>query len=102
MRMIRIDGESLGLDGVAAVADRSARAALSPKARRAMAASRRVVERAVRSGANAYGVTTGFGKFADVAIPRGDLEALQRTLVRSHAAGVGAPLEDRAVRAMMV
>jgi histidine ammonia-lyase len=102
MRIIRLDGESLTLDGVAAVADGSARAALSPGARRGMAASRRVVERAVRSGASAYGVTTGFGKFADVAIPRGELEALQRNLVRSHAAGVGTPLEDRAVRAMMV
>jgi histidine ammonia-lyase len=67
-----------------------------------MAASRRVVDRAVRSGANAYGVTTGFGKFADVAIPRGELETLQRNLVRSHAAGVGPPLGERAVRAMMV
>ena len=47
-------------------------------------------------------MTTGFGKFADVAISRGDLEALQRNLVRSHAAGVGPPLEERAVRAMMV
>jgi histidine ammonia-lyase len=56
----------------------------------------------VRAGTSAYGVTTGFGKFADVAIPRRDLEALQRNLVRSHAAGVGEPLEDRAVRAMMV
>jgi len=102
MKMIRLDGESLTLDDVAAVADREARAALSPKARKAMAASRRVVERLVRSGASAYGVTTGFGKFADVAIPRGDLEALQRNLVRSHAAGVGPPLEERAVRAMMV
>ena len=102
MKMIRLDGESLTLDDVAAVADRASRAALSPKARKAMAASRRVVERLVRSGASAYGVTTGFGKFADVAIPRGDLEALQRNLVRSHAAGVGPPLEERAVRAMMV
>ncbi|HEX4441380.1 MAG TPA: histidine ammonia-lyase [Thermoanaerobaculia bacterium] len=102
MKMIRLDGESLTLESVAAVADRSVRAALSPGARRAMTASRRVVERAVRSGANAYGVTTGFGKFADVAIPREDLETLQRNLVRSHTAGVGPPLEDRAVRAMMV
>jgi len=102
MKMIRLDGESLTLEGVAAVADRSAGAALSPAARRAIAASRRVVERAVRAGANAYGVTTGFGKFADVAIPRDQLETLQRNLVRSHCAGVGAPLEDRAVRAMMV
>ena len=45
MKIIRLDGESLTLDGVAAVADRAARAALAPRARKAMAASRRVVER---------------------------------------------------------
>jgi len=55
----------------------------------------------VRRGARVYGVTTGFGRFADVAIPRDQLETLQRNLIRSHAAGVGRPLEDGAVRAMM-
>jgi histidine ammonia-lyase len=55
----------------------------------------------VRSGATVYGVTTGFGKFADVAIPAGELESLQRNLVRSHAAGVGPALPDPVVRAMM-
>ncbi len=64
-------------------------------------ASRRVVDRAIRSGARVYGVTTGFGKFADVAIPRERIETLQRNLIRSHAAGVGTALPDRAVRAMI-
>ncbi len=102
MRSLKLDGASLTLDDLRAVADREARAALTPPARRAMAASRRVVDRAIRDGGKVYGVTTGFGKFADVAIPRADIEALQRNLIRSHAAGVGRPLEDRAVRAMMV
>lgn len=102
MRLLRLDGASLTLDDLPAVADRQARAALAPLARRAMTASRRVVERTIREGGKVYGVTTGFGKFADVAIPRDELEALQRNLIRSHAAGVGRPLDDRAVRAMMV
>ena len=102
MRLLRLDGASLTLDDLPAVADRQARAALSPAARRAMTASRRVVDRAIREAAEVYGVTTGFGKFADVAVPREELEALQRNLIRSHAAGVGRPLDDRAVRAMMV
>jgi histidine ammonia-lyase len=67
-----------------------------------MAASRRVVDRAIRRGAKVYGVTTGFGKFADVAIAPGEIAELQRNLIRSHAAGVGAPLEAPAVRAMML
>jgi histidine ammonia-lyase len=101
MRVLRLDGNGLGLPELSAVADRAVRVTLSPSARVAIRASRRVVERAIRSGAKVYGVTTGFGKFADVAIPRDRIEALQRNLIRSHAAGVGAPLPDRAVRAMI-
>ncbi len=101
MKIIRLAGEGLTLDDLAAVARREARVTLSPRARRAIAASRRVVDRAVRSNAKVYGVTTGFGKFADVAIPRAELEALQRNLIRSHCAGVGPPLPDEAVRAMI-
>jgi histidine ammonia-lyase len=102
MKTLRLTGGALRLEDVVAAARREVRAALAPSARRAMAASRRVVDRAIRSGATVYGVTTGFGKFADVAIPTGDIEQLQRNLIRSHAAGVGAPLWPAAVRAMMV
>src|SRR5262249_23620658 len=73
----------------------------SPAARRRVAAARRTVERALRKGARVYGVNTGFGKFADVSIGKADIEALQRNLVRSHAAGVGRPLPDGVVRAMI-
>ncbi len=47
-------------------------------------------------------MTTGFGKFADVVIPHGKLAELQRNLVRSHAAGVGEPIPEEAVRALML
>jgi histidine ammonia-lyase len=102
VKILKLTGNRLTLDDLAAVAAGGIRVSLAPTAKRAMAASRRVVERAVRRGARVYGVTTGFGKFADVAIPRGEIEALQRNLVRSHSAGVGGPLPDEAVRAMMV
>ena len=101
MRIIRLDGEGFMLDDLEAVSRRAARVTLGTKARRAIAASRRVVDRAVRSHATVYGVTTGFGKFADVPIAPGDLETLQRNLIRSHTAGVGTPLSDAAVRAMI-
>src|SRR5262245_22635129 len=101
MTILRLTGRGLTLDALEAVAQRRARVSLDPRARRAMAASRRVVERAIRSGEKVYGVTTGFGKFADVAIPRDQIETLQRNLIRSHASGVGAPLEDEVVRAMI-
>jgi histidine ammonia-lyase len=101
MKMIRLSGDGFTLADLVAVSERGARVTLSPRARRAIAASRRVVDRAVRSGDTVYGVTTGFGKFADVAIPAGEIESLQRNLIRSHAAGVGEPLPDPVVRAMM-
>jgi histidine ammonia-lyase len=56
----------------------------------------------VASGAVAYGVTTGFGKLSDVAIPPDRLDELQVNLVRSHAAGVGPLLAQREARAMML
>ena len=59
---------------------------------RAVRASRRVVDAAVARGDVVYGVTTGFGDLADVRIPADQLRELQLNLLRSHAAGVGAPL----------
>ncbi len=89
------------LDDLEDIARKRVRVELSPGARRAMAASRKTVERAVAREERIYGITTGFGRFADVAIPPERLTELQRNLVRSHAAGVGNPLSDGVVRAMM-
>jgi histidine ammonia-lyase len=102
LNRLLLTGFELSLDDVRRVADRQVRVELAAPARRAMARSRQVVEKAVREGRRVYGVTTGFGKFADVAIPDGQLSRLQRNLILSHAAGVGPPLPDEVVRAMMV
>jgi histidine ammonia-lyase len=67
-----------------------------------MAASRAVIDRVVSSGETVYGVTTGFGDLADVRISPEQTATLQRNLVRSHAAGVGEPLPEEVVRAMLV
>lgn len=77
-------------------------ASFSASALRAMQASRAVVDGAVARGEVVYGVNTGFGNFADVRIGAPDLEALQRNLVRSHAAGVGPTLPVPETRALMV
>ncbi|GLR10484.1 histidine ammonia-lyase [Mixta theicola] len=53
-------------------------------------------------GRTAYGINTGFGLLAQTRIPAEDLENLQRSLVLSHAAGIGEPLDDNLVRLMMV
>ena len=100
--VVVIDGQSLSLDDVVAVAVRGARVELAPAARARMERANDVVSDLVSRNAVAYGVTTGFGKLSDVAIPRDRLDELQVNLVRSHAAGVGPLLSERETRAMML
>ena len=98
---IALTGNDLTLESLTAVVD-GAPVAFSDAARAAMRASRAVVDQAIARGDVVYGVNTGFGNFADVRINAEDLEALQRNLVRSHAAGVGPALPKRETRALMV
>ncbi len=98
--MILLDGSSLSIEQLLAIADRGERVALADAARERVRASRAVVDRRARGDEPAYGINTGFGSFADVKIAPDALGALQLNLLRSHAAGLGAPLPARAVRAM--
>ncbi|MEP6493825.1 MAG: histidine ammonia-lyase [bacterium] len=97
-----IDGNSLTLEQVEAVARDRVRVSLAPHAKQRVRVTRAVVEDLVSKRAVAYGVTTGFGKLSEVAIPPERLAELQVNLVRSHAAGVGDLLPEREVRAMML
>ena len=99
--MILLDGNSLSISNLLAVADDHAQVGLAADARARMAASRAVVDAAAAGDAAVYGVNTGFGNFAETRIGKADLAALQLNLLRSHAAGVGTPLPLRAVRASM-
>ncbi len=99
---ITLDGHSLTIPDVIAVARRAAAVTLDPEALRAVAESRRAVEKAVAGGKAVYGVNTGFGKLAHVRIPAEQARQLQLNLIRSHAAGVGDALSTEAVRAMML
>jgi histidine ammonia-lyase len=101
MSTITLSGSDLSIAQLAAVAA-GARVGFSDSAIAAMRASRAVVDGAVARGEVVYGVNTGFGNFADVRIGAKDLEALQRNLVRSHAAGVGPTLPSLETRALMV
>jgi len=100
--MLLLDGERLSLEDVRRVAGRDETVGLAPEAIQRMVRSRAVVERLAAGERAAYGVNTGVGQLADVRIPPGDLEQLQRNVVRSHAAGVGQPLALTEVRAMML
>lgn len=97
-----IDGNSLTLEQVIAVARDRALVSMAPHARQRAWVTRAVVEELVNQRIVAYGVTTGFGRLSDIAIPPERLAELQVNLVRSHAAGVGDVLPEREVRAMML
>jgi len=97
-----IDGATLDLSGLESVARNGRELVLAEVAREAVRRSRRVVDAAVARGDVVYGVTTGFGNFADVHIPTDKLRELQVNLVRSHAAGVGTPLGPAETRALML
>jgi len=97
-----VDGSPLTPGQVADVAHKRARAeAIGDLTERLMPA-RGVVDQAVDSGAVVYGITTGFGALANTHIGRDEGETLQYNLIRSHATGVGDPLPDQIVRAMLL
>src|SRR5450631_3294016 len=100
--VLELNGQPLSLEQVNQVASGSTPTAIAPAARQRIAASQAVVERIVTSNETAYGINTGFGKLSDVRIGPGDLQQLQKNLVRSHACGLGEPLEQAEVRAMLL
>src|SRR2546429_5450019 len=99
---VTLDGHSLSIADVVAVARHAAPVAIAPQALASVGASRRAVESAVARGDTIYGVNTGFGKLAHVRIKPDQARDLQLNLIRSHASGVGEPLPVDAVRAMML
>lgn len=100
--MIALTGEALTIPQVCDVAYGSVETGLAPEALEKMRRSRALVERLADGDEPVYGVNTGVGQLADVRIAPSELEQLQVNVVRSHAAGVGDPLERSEVRAMML
>jgi histidine ammonia-lyase len=99
---VEIDGNRLTLEEFADVVINGTQVALSAKARRKMLASRKVVERIADSDTPAYGINTGFGKLSDHHIGHSQIRTLQTNLIRSHACGVGEPLDERETRGIML
>src|SRR5438874_1746009 len=99
---MELNGQTMTLTEIATVALGDAAVEVSPSARPRILASRKVIEDIVARDAVVYGVSTGFGKLSDVRIPRGELAQLQLNLVRSHACGIGNPLPEPEVRAMIL
>ena len=97
---VELDGAGVTIPDVVAVARHGERVRLGEAALARMEAARNLVE-TLAEGEPAYGISTGFGALANTTVPVGRRAALQRSLIRSHAAGMGPPIEAEAVRAMM-
>ena len=99
---VTLRGPGLTEDQVVAVARHGEKVVLAPAARTRMERSRARVERAAGSREPVYGVSTGFGALAGTRVAPLRQPELQLALIRSHAAGVGAPVEEEVVRATML
>lgn len=92
----------LSIADVVAVARDNAPVELAPDAVAAIGASRRAVEKLAEEPTPAYGISTGFGALATRHIPTEMRALLQKSLVRSHAAGSGPAVETEVARALML
>src|SRR5262245_28389601 len=102
-----LNGQALRFQEVEAVARKARPVRIGEEARRRMEIARAVVQELTDGGKKGggpavYGVNTGFGSLSRVQIPIDQVREVQRNLVRSHAAGVGEPLPDEIVRAMLL
>lgn len=102
MATVTLDGGPLAIADVLAVAREGATVDLGVEAHRRLLLARSQVEAVLASGRAVYGINTGFGSLSRVRIPSEDLATLQRNLILSTAAGVGDPLPDEVVRAMLL
>jgi len=100
--MIRIGERLLSLAEVRAALAGPVKVELTDAARSRIVRSAETVQRLLSTGDAIYGVNTGFGKLAKTRIAHGDLSRLQINIVRSHAAGVGAPLPAAVVRLILL
>lgn len=99
---IALDGNNLTIDQIARVLYDKEKVEIAKAAWQKVHASRTVVEQMVDKEEVVYGITTGFGKFSDVVIPKHAVADLQRNLIRSHAVGVGEPFPEIVSRGMLL
>jgi histidine ammonia-lyase len=100
--MITLDGASLTIDDVVAVAEGGERVGIAIEALKRMQRSRDRVEGAMRGTKPVYALNTGVGLLANIRLEDHEIEVMQVNLIRSHCCGVGAPLPVKVVRGMML
>jgi histidine ammonia-lyase len=97
-----LNGTSLTLDKIESFLKNNPEIIISNESVKRINQSRNLVEKWIESGEVIYGVTTGFGEFANVNISRGNLRQLQENLILSHAAGCGDNLPPKIIKIMML
>ena len=99
---VAIDGHHLTLEQFVAVSRCGATVELAAEAREAMQRSRDLAEKIAAEGRVAYGITTGFGEFQKVAVPKEMSNQLSTNLILSHCTSAGEPYDEEIVRGMML
>ena len=99
---VLVNTSGLDRDSVINVARNNAEVKITQSALDALARSSKIVEDLAKSNQPVYGISTGFGALATKHIAPNDRVALQQSLIRSHAAGMGQVVEPEVVRAMQL
>ena len=99
---ITLNSSGLTMDQVVEVARNGAKIEISKEALEKMAVTRAHIETLAKADVPVYGISTGFGALANRHIAPEDRVQLQKSLIRSHAAGMGDPVEKEVVRALML
>jgi histidine ammonia-lyase len=99
---ITLNSSGLTMEQVVEVARNGAKIEISKEALEKMAVTRAHIETLAKAEVPVYGISTGFGALANQHIAPEDRVQLQKSLIRSHAAGMGDPVEKEVVRALML
>jgi len=98
---IRLDGESLTIDKVKAIARNKEQIEIPSDVWHRISECRKIVDDGIEKGKIMYGLNTGIGELAEVILPKDQIQDFQKYLVYSHAAGYGEPMDIEDVRAGM-
>ncbi|MCK9235407.1 MAG: histidine ammonia-lyase [Acholeplasmataceae bacterium] len=100
--MILLNGSNLTLEMLIAVARHNKKVDIDEQSKLAVQKASDFVKNLINEGRPVYGINTGFGDLSQVEIKNHRLEELQENLIKSHACGMGNPLDIEIVRAMLV
>ena len=101
MKEIQLGVDGMSLEALVAIAREGARVRLTKESEARIVKAQKLVEKWVEEGRTIYGITTGFGALSDVTISKEDTRRLHENIIVSHSAGVGDPLDEETVRAVI-